>query len=242
MTGFISQIRSWIILLDERAKLVAAFLTGTCAIACIRWESETLLLGVSLLLCALCRAVRGVLIFVGALCLLGAGILLYRRITGADNFAGIGIFFLILKFGPFCAMTVFLYNTMNTALFLRALARMQVPSFILVPLGVTFRFMPSFIREFSHIRDALAFRRMILGPKTILTRPFKVMESVLIPLLMRTLFIGEELSRAALARGIDAPGRPTSIHEIRFKLQDLVWTLVWITGIVLVLYFDRQGG
>ncbi len=200
------------------------------------------LLGISLLLCVSCHTTIGVLIFVAVLGVLTGAIFLYQWITGNDTLSGMGIMFMILKFGPFCAMMVFLYKTVNTALFLKAMARMKVPAMILVPLGVTFRFMPSFIREFSHIRDALAFRGMVLTSKTVLKQPFKVMESVLIPLLMRSILIGEELSRAALARGIDAPNRPSSIHDIRFRRKDTLWSGLWAAGICLILYLDRSKG
>ena len=228
--------------MDERTKLATAFLTTVASLACVQWQCQLILLGVSLLLCLICRIIAGVLIFSGFLVLLGAGIFLYHWQTGAQTLTGMGIMFLVLKFAPLCAMVVFLYKTVNTAQLLRAMARMRLPTTILVPLGVTLRFMPSFIREFSHIRDALAFRGLVLSPKTVIAHPVRVTESVLIPLLMRSLFIGEELSRAALARGFDTPGRPVSLYDIRFKFKDAAWTGLWAAGICLVLFFDRSMG
>ncbi len=226
--------------LDERAKLVGAFLTIVASLACIQWECQLILLSVSLLLCLVCRAVAGVLVFTGVIVLLAAGIFLYHQLTGSQTLSGMGFLFLVLKFGPMCAMIVFLYKTVDTTLLLRAMARMQVPSTILLPLGVTLRFMPSFIREFSHVRDALAFRGIILSPRTVLTHPFRLMESVLIPLLIRAVFIGEELSRAAMTRGIDAPGRQVSIHDIRLKYKDMVWMGSWAVGVCVILFLDWQ--
>lgn len=228
--------------LDERAKLAGAFLTMVASLACIQWECQLTLLAASLLLCLACRAVAEVLVFTAAVALLAAGIFSYHWITGSRTLSGIGIMFLVLKFGPMCAMILFLYKTVDTTLLLRAMAKMRAPAAILLPLGVTLRFMPSFIREFSHIRDALAFRGIILSPGTFLTQPFWVMESVLIPLLMRSVFIGEELSRAAMARGIDAPGRQVSFHEIRFKFKDMAWTGGWAAGTCALFYLDRQMG
>ncbi len=234
---------SMIYSLDERAKLAGAVLTVFASLACIQWECQLVLLAASLLLCLACRAVAGVLVFTGVAVLLAAGIFLYHGITGSQTLTGMGLLFLALKFGPMCAMIVFLYKAVDTTLFLRAMAKMKVPAMILLPLGVTLRFMPSFVREFSHVRDALAFRGLVLSPATVLAHPFRVMESVLIPLLMRSVFIGEELSRAALARGIDAPGEPVSIYEIRFSLKDLAWTGSWAAGAFAILFWDwRMGG
>ncbi len=75
------------------------------------------LLGISLLLCVSCHTTIGVLIFVAVLGVLTGAIFLYQWITGNDTLSGMGIMFMILKFGPFCAMMVFLYKTVNTALF-----------------------------------------------------------------------------------------------------------------------------
>ncbi|WP_321491404.1 MptD family putative ECF transporter S component [uncultured Desulfobacter sp.] len=175
------------------------------------------------------------------LIILPAGIAADRfiRAWGADNFrvicAGYCFYATVLAAANGCPLLLMAES--------RTLARMRLPATILVPLGVTLRFMPSFIREFSHIRDALAFRGLVLSPKTVIAHPVRVTESVLIPfLLMRSLFIGEELSRAALARGFDTPGRPVSLYDIRFKFKDAAWTGLWAAGICLVLFFDRSMG
>ncbi len=88
--------------LDERAKLAGAFLTMVASLACIQWECQLTLLAASLLLCLACRAVAGVLVFTAAVALLAAGIFSYHWITGSRTLSGIGIMFLVLKFGP-CA-------------------------------------------------------------------------------------------------------------------------------------------
>ena len=94
--------------LDERAKLAGAFLTIMASLACTQWECQLTLLAASLLLCLACRAVAGILVFTGVVALLGAGIFSYHWITGSRTLSGIGILFLVLKFGPMCAMILFL--------------------------------------------------------------------------------------------------------------------------------------
>lgn len=228
--------------LDERVKLLITVSAGGLAMAGIQWQTNLALLSVSLLLCLLCRARAGVLVFLAVTGLYLAGVFLFKIISGSPNIPGMGLMFLVLKFGPFCAMMVFLYKTVNTSLFLKAMRKMKVPAAVVVPLGVTLRFIPSFVREFSHIRDALKFRGMDLNAKTLFTRPFTVMEFVLVPLLMRCLFIGEELSRAALARGLGSPVMPTSFYDIRFNRTDALWSVLWLVGIGCVFYLDQYLG
>ena len=229
--------------LDERVKLLTAISMGTTALVSVHWQTQALALGISLVLLVVCRTTSGVLTFLVVLGLLGAGIFCFRAATDGSTLTGMGLVFMVMKFGPFCAMMVFLYKTVNTSLLLRTLEQMKVPVFVLIPLGVTLRFMPSFTRELGHIRDAMVFRGISLSFTTFLTRPLSIMEFILIPLLMRCLFIGEELSRTALARGITAPVKCTSFYTIRLRLPDFAWSGIWLLGIILILSLDyRLGG
>lgn len=228
--------------LDERIKLLAAISMGIAALISVHWQSQALALGISLIVLVMCRAVFGVLIFLAALGLLTAGIFYFRVLTDGSSFIGMGLVFMILKFGPFFAMMVFLYRIINTSLLLRTLEQMKMPAQILIPLGVTLRFMPSFAKEFRHIRDAMAFRGISFSIASVLTRPFSVMEFILIPLLMRSLFIGEELSRAAITRGITSKRAPASFYVIRLRWSDIVFSVIWLLGIALILGLDHWLG
>ena len=69
--------------------------------------------------------------------------------------------------------------------------------------AVTFRFIPTLLREYRHIREALLLRdcRGMLSQG-----PVRKAERLLLPLLVRSARLADELCASALTRGIEAPG------------------------------------
>lgn len=52
--------------------------------------------------------------------------------------------------------------------------------------------------------------------------PFLMIEYRLIPLMVSVVKIGDELSAAALTRGLGAPVRRTNVCELGFHVQDII--------------------
>ena len=85
------------------------------------------------------------------------------------------------------------------------------------------------MEEGASINNSMRMRGISLGGG----KPTKMMEYRLVPLLMCSVRIGEELSQAALTRGLGAPIRRTNICKIGFQLQDYVMFAIGIASIVL---------
>lgn len=120
--------------------------------------------------------------------------------------------------------------------FVTAMKRMHVLDQITIPLSVMFRFFPTLGEEFRSIRNAMRMRGIRVGGKKggLLTQ----MEYKIVPLMMSTLRIGDELSAASLTKGLEA-GRPrTHICEIRMTIID--WFLILIgSGLLVYMFFLR---
>ena len=65
--------------------------------------------------------------------------------------------------------------------------------------------------------------------------PFLMVEYRLVPLMVSVVKIGDELSAAALTRGLGAPVRRTNVCQIGFHFQDVVAILFCIICFVLFL-------
>lgn len=65
--------------------------------------------------------------------------------------------------------------------------------------------------------------------------PFLMIEYRLVPLMVSVVKIGDELSAAALTRGLGAPVRRTNVCQIGFHFQDVVAILFCIICFVLFL-------
>ena len=60
------------------------------------------------------------------------------------------------------------------------------------------------------------------------------------PVLVRSLTIGEELARAAVARGIESPGPKTSIHLLSFRTVDCVIFFAWSLIMSALIIIDHH--
>jgi energy-coupling factor transport system permease protein len=64
------------------------------------------------------------------------------------------------------------------------------------------------------------------------------MECVLIPMMMRCAVIAEELSAAAVTRGIESGGKRSSVTELKMRAQD--WLLMAVFAALVI--FSAKGG
>jgi energy-coupling factor transport system permease protein len=117
-----------------------------------------------------------------------------------------------------------------------AMQKLRIPKPVVITFAVTLRFFPTAKEEFAAIRDAMRLRGIGLSVGNMLTRPLTVMECVLIPMMMRCATIAEELSAAAVTRGIESGGKRGSINELRMRAPDyLASTLFTALGVFSVI-------
>ena len=110
-----------------------------------------------------------------------------------------------------------LITTTTVSEYVASMERMHMPQAIIIPVSVVFRFIPSVKEEYSSIRDAMKMRGI-----TTLRSPMKMLEYRIVPLMMSLVKIGEELSAAALSRGLGSPVKRTNICCIGFGALDVV--------------------
>ncbi|MDR1589977.1 MAG: energy-coupling factor transporter transmembrane protein EcfT [Oscillospiraceae bacterium] len=119
-----------------------------------------------------------------------------------------------------------------------AMQKVRIPKPIVITFAVTLRFFPTAREEFASIKDAMRLRGIGLTAGNILTRPLTVMECVLVPMMMRCATIAEELSAAAVTRGIEAAGKRGSVTVLKMRPPD------WIASALFValVAFSAMGG
>lgn len=100
-----------------------------------------------------------------------------------------------------------------------ALRKWHIPQSLIIPLSVTLRYFPALKEETGHIRDAMKLRN-IHGAKKI--------EYLLIPTMISATTTAEELSAAAVTRGIENPAPKTSMLEMKFSIWDFLCLAVGV--------------
>ena len=152
-------------------------------------------------------------------------------LSGIASFVLLAVCSVMTRFAPGFMMGAFLIATTSVSDFIAAMKRMHISEKIVIPLSVIFRFFPTIGEENAAISDAMRMRSIRFGGK----HPGKMIEYRLIPLMISVIKIGDELSAAALTRGLGAPVKRTDICKIGFHIQDIIMFILCIAGFVLTL-------
>ncbi len=227
------------LILDPRAKLltmisIAVFTMGGvgCNFVSVQWISR--LLGfLPLLLLLTVNQWRKVLVYGSMYALLT----IISVKTLSDLRGSLQIFtaiccMAVLRFMPGLIMGSYILSSTTVSEFIAAFHRMHIPPQIIIPLSVMFRFFPTVSEEFASINAAMKMRDICLGGKN----AKKIVEYRIVPLLVCSVTIGQELSAAALTRGLSPDKKRTNICSIGFHVQDIFLIAIALLPIILVIF------
>lgn len=128
--------------------------------------------------------------------------------------------------------TFFAYAVLITTLpseFLTTMNRLKIPVQITIPCAVMFRFVPTIVEENQSIRSAMTLRGLNFSKN-----PLAMIEYRFIPLMISIVKIGNELTAAALSRGLSVENNRSSFCEIKLRIQD--YFLVTVIFSILFLF------
>lgn len=128
-----------------------------------------------------------------------------------------------------CLLTgALLINKCSLQEFIVAMRKLHLPQNLITSMSVTLRYFPTISEEICHITDAMKLQKIPAGRK---------IECYLMPIMLSATRTAEELSAAAVARGIDNPKKKTSAMEIGFGGADFFCILFTAVGVILTLAF-----
>lgn len=148
--------------------------------------------------------------------------------TGLMNLLTIIASGLITRFMPCLVMGYYVVTTTTVSEFTASMEHMRITPKIVIPLSVMFRFFPTVIEEAGAISDSMKMRG--IGGGAILKNPVAALEYRVVPLMVCVVKIGEELSAAALTRGLGSPVKRTNICRIGFHWWDIVFAGVAVAA------------
>ena len=126
--------------------------------------------------------------------------------------------YIITKILPTIILARYIVKTTKVSEFLTAMNRMHVTDKLTIPISVIFRFFPTVIEESRAINDAMRMRGIEMGAN----KASEAIEYRMVPLIASCSIIGEELSAAAMTRGLDVGKKRSCIWKIRFRVLDLI--------------------
>ena len=132
------------------------------------------------------------------------------------------------KFLPCFILGKWILTKTEVSEFVAVMWKRRLPQTAIIPLSVVFRYFPTIKEEWASIRAAMKMRGIHVS-----------LEHIMVPLLMSAVNVSEELSAAALCRGLDSPEPHTSLVQVRFRFSDV---LVWcITGALAIAAIILKG-
>lgn len=120
-----------------------------------------------------------------------------------------------------------------------ALQSMRVPRGGVVAISVALRFFPTMGKEFKAVSEAMRVRGIAITPLSVIRRPLGTMENLMVPVMSRLAIVVDELSNAAVVRGIDSDVKRTSYYRLRLSAADALaligfgFVAVYVAGLKL---------
>lgn len=144
---------------------------------------------------------------------------------------------MVIRLFPIFMLGYYIIESTKTDEFVAAMENWHVPQAFIIPISVVFRFIPTLGEESAAITDAMRMRGIQFGTKKFWKAPTAILEYRVVPLMLSVVKIGDELSAAALTRGLGGLKHRTTISNIGFTFCDaiiallsvglLIWALLW---------------
>ena len=224
---------------DPRTALLATCLLGIAAVISNRPEAAHAACAIGALCALAAGAWRPCIALSAAYGLIAAVMALSE---GAGNttlvIAVVMLSYMAQKFVVLSLLGISLSKLASMQDLLAALQAMGAPQAVLIPCMVVLRFFPTIRRDASHLMESLKTRRVLAGRGYALRHPALVCELLVVPLLMRSVRVSDELAASALVRGLGGEIRPTMLHSLSFGVKDAVVTALTLASIGVLAWLQ----
>ncbi|MBF1712279.1 MAG: cobalt transporter [Streptococcus intermedius] len=149
-----------------------------------------------------------------------------------------GLLKIFRLFLPTMALYYILSEKTTASEYLSMFKRFHIPDSFSVSFVVMLRLIPTLKEHIVNIQKALKFRNLKVGLALFLTHPSVAVERVVVPLLISSGKVIEELSAAALTRGLDVRRKRNTILTFKLSITDV---LIGSLMIIIFIYLRRIG-
>ena len=140
---------------------------------------------------------------------------------------------IIAQFLPAMITAWYAVRTTKIDEFVSAMQKMHIPDGITISLAVVMRFFPTIKEEYFSIRDAMKMRGIAFGGGSVL----KMIEYRMIPLLYSCVNIGDELSAAAITKGLGGKVKRTSVAVLKTGTADIMLIIGFTAAAAVFVIF-----
>ena len=229
--------------IDPRTALLSICLLGTAAMLSNRPEAAHAACAIGVACALVSGAWRSCITLSAAYGLIAAVMALAERVGSTTLMTAVVMLsYMAQKFVVLALLGVSLSKLASMQDLLAALQSMGTPQVVLIPCTVILRFFPTIRRDASHLMESLKTRRVLAGGGFAFRNPALTCELLIVPLLMRSVRISDELAASALARGLDGEAKATVLRPLSFGGIDAVAAALTLlaTGVLAWLQFGPR--
>ncbi|GKX27764.1 cobalt transporter [Vallitalea longa] len=150
------------------------------------------------------------------------------------------IIILLLHVIPIYMVCFVMFNKNHMNEMITALEHMKIPKIFIIPLAVVYRYIPTITEEISNVRISLKMRGLNTSVIGFIMHPVKMIENFMMPLLIRSAKIADELSAATLCKGLDLNNKRTCTTKVRFDFIDGCYCIAFICLAALIVFIDKN--
>lgn len=132
------------------------------------------------------------------------------------------VLYVLQRIMLFAMLGASIVETLTVGELICSLEKFRIPRRAVIPIAVTLRFLPTVKQEFGCIKESMRIRGIDTSAKGFLRHPVQWVEYMLVPMLMRSFKIADELSAAAMVRGIERKGKKTLLYEFKMNPVSLI--------------------
>lgn len=222
--------------LDPRTKLFLILFCILCAMFAPNLFFQFGLVSVISLLAAACGkwryALRGVIVYT-LICIFTIWCMGIMTGTWRTMFvAFLGLVHKVYACGLLAGIVI---STTKVGEFLSAMTRLHVPKKLTIPIAVMLRYLPVIREDWHFIKDAMRLRDVSPTFAGFLKAPAMTVNCIYVPLLTAASKAADELSVAAVTRGIENPDPRTCLVDIRMRAAD--WLALMLLAALLASEF-----
>lgn len=216
--------------LDPRMKLLIVLVVGSAALfsphrALLLWCYA--IIAALWLLSGEARRALGFVAVLAAVALAewGAGFIPNATVAGMVGF----LFFIFARSLSTFALIMWMSVGLRIDDLIASLQRLRLPRGLVITIAVVFRYLPTAADEFRKISATMRLRGVELSARNLVLHPGRSLEYVLVPLIIRTIKIADDLAASAMTRGLDLVGARTTYRDVRIGASGAL-----VTAAVLV--------
>ncbi|WP_314451025.1 energy-coupling factor transporter transmembrane component T [uncultured Microbacterium sp.] len=221
--------------LDPRTAILLLVATSVAVMQVdgVRWMPAAFVVGLALTIWERAwRRALTLLVAVGVLAALGFWLpIVWPNAVTATT--GVGASYM-LRFVLVAAIGAHLVATTTPTRLSASLRAWRVPRPIAVTVGVMVRFFPVVANEARAVLDAMRLRGL-LGARGVARHPLRSVERFVVPMIAASLRASEDLSAAAILRGLGSHRTPVPLVPPRFGLGDLLVILLTAALAAIIL-------